>query len=102
MKSILTGVAAALSLLAGAAQAQQGVSKDEILVGTIQDLSGPVAGFGKAVRQGMLLRIDEINEQGGINGRKLKLVAEDNGYDPKKAVLAAQKLVNQDKVFIVA
>ena len=102
MKSILTGVAAALSLLAGTAQAQQGVSKDEILVGTIQDLSGPVAGFGKAVRQGMLLRIDEINEQGGVNGRKLKLVAEDNGYDPKKAVLAAQKLVNQDKVFIVA
>ena len=102
MKSILTAVAAALSLLAGAAQAQQGVSKDEILVGTIQDLSGPVAGFGKAVRQGMLLRIDEINEQGGLNGRKLKLVAEDNGYDPKKAVLAAQKLVNQDKVFIVA
>ena len=102
MKSILTAVAAALSLLAGAAQAQQGVSKDEILVGTIQDLSGPVAGFGKAVRQGMLLRVEEINEQGGINGRKLKLIAEDNGYDPKKAVLAAQKLVNQDKVFIVA
>jgi branched-chain amino acid transport system substrate-binding protein len=102
MKSILTAVAAALSLLAGGAHAQQGVSKDEILVGTIQDLSGPVAGFGKAVRQGMLLRIDEINEQGGINGRKLKLVSEDNGYDPKKAVLAAQKLVNQDKVFIVA
>ena len=102
MKSILTAAAAALSLLAGAAHAQQGVSKDEILVGTIQDLSGPVAGFGKAVRQGMLLRVDEINEQGGINGRKLKLIAEDNGYDPKKAVLAAQKLVNQDKVFIVA
>jgi branched-chain amino acid transport system substrate-binding protein len=54
------------------------------------------------VRQGMLLRIDEINEQGGIHGRKIRLVAEDNGYDPKKSVLAAQKLVNQDKVFIIA
>jgi branched-chain amino acid transport system substrate-binding protein len=51
----------------------------------------------------MQLRIDELNEQqGSIHGRKLKLVAEDDGYDPKKAVLAAQKLVNQDKVFIVA
>ena len=48
------------------------------------------------------LRIDEINEQGGIHGRKIKLIAEDNGYDPKKAVLAAQKLVNQDKVFLIA
>ena len=102
MKPLLTAIAAALSLLAGAAQAQQGVSKDEILVGTIQDLSGPLAGYGKAVRNGMLLRIDEINEQGGIGGRKIKLIAEDNGYDPKRSVLAAQKLVNQDKVFIVA
>jgi branched-chain amino acid transport system substrate-binding protein len=48
------------------------------------------------------LRVDEINEQGGINGRKLKLIVEDSGYDPKKAVLAAQKLVNQDKIFIMA
>ena len=99
---IYTAMAAALGLMAGAAQAQQGVSKDEILVGTIQDLSGPLAGYGKAVRNGMLLRIDELNEQGGIGGRKLKLIAEDNGYDPKRSVLAAQKLVNQDKVFIVA
>jgi branched-chain amino acid transport system substrate-binding protein len=49
----------------------------------------------------MLLRVDEINEQGGINGRKLRLMVEDSAYDPKKAVLAAQKLVNQDKIFIM-
>jgi branched-chain amino acid transport system substrate-binding protein len=81
---------------------QQGVAKDQIVVGTIQDLSGPLAGYGKQARNGMLLRIEEMNEQqGSIHGRKIKLIAEDNGYDPKKAVLAAQKLVNQDKVFIV-
>jgi branched-chain amino acid transport system substrate-binding protein len=50
----------------------------------------------------MLLRIDEVNEQGGVHGRKLKLQTEDDGYDPKKSVLAAQKLVNQDKIFIMA
>ena len=95
-------VAAALAFAAAAAQAQsQGVSKSEILIGSIQDLSGPIAGFGKQVRNGMLLRVDEINEQGGINGRKLRLLVEDSGYDPKKAVLAAQKLVNQDKIFIM-
>ncbi|WP_213952757.1 MULTISPECIES: ABC transporter substrate-binding protein [unclassified Variovorax] len=96
-------LAASLALGAGSALAQsQGVSKDEILIGTIQDLSGPLAAFGKQSRNGMQLRVDEINEQGGVNGRKLKLLVEDSGYDPKKAVLAAQKLVNQEKIFIMA
>ena len=92
---------APLVLAATLAQAQQGVSKTEITLGSIQDLSGPLAGFGKQDRLGMMLRVDEINEQGGINGRKLKLIVEDSGYDPKKAVLAAQKLVNQDKIFMM-
>ncbi len=92
---------ATLALAATAASAQQGVSKDEILLGSIQDLSGPIAGFGKQARLGMLLAVDEINEQGGINGRKVKILVEDSAYDPKKAVLAAQKLVNQDKIFMM-
>jgi branched-chain amino acid transport system substrate-binding protein len=100
MKRVIPLVAASLAMAAGAAQAQsQGVSKTELVVGSIQDLSGPIAGFGKQIRLGMMLRVDEINEQGGINGRKLKLLIEDSAYDPKKAVLAAQKLVNQDKIF---
>jgi branched-chain amino acid transport system substrate-binding protein len=95
--------AGALALAASAAvQAQQqGVSKNEIVLGSIQDLSGPIAGFGKQVRLGMMLRVDEINEQGGINGRQIKLIVEDSAYDPRKAVLAAQKLVNQDKIFMM-
>ncbi|HWP13535.1 MAG TPA: ABC transporter substrate-binding protein, partial [Ramlibacter sp.] len=105
MKLKKATVLAAVALAAGLAAAQnanQGVSKSEITLGSIQDLSGPIAGFGKQVRLGMMLRVDEINEQGGINGRKLKLLVEDSAYDPKKAVLAAQKLVNQDKIFIMA
>lgn len=101
MKHIFTALALAGVATLAAAQSQ-GVTKDEILIGTIQDLSGPLAGYGKAVRQGMQLRVDELNEQGGIHGRKLKLLVEDSGYDPKRAVLAAQKLVNQDKIFIMA
>jgi branched-chain amino acid transport system substrate-binding protein len=92
---------ATLALSATLASAQQGVSPTEILLGSIQDLSGPLAGFGKQDRLGMMLAVDEINEQGGINGRKLKLIVEDSGYDPKKAALAAQKLVNQDKIFMM-
>ncbi len=94
---------AALALASTGALAQtQGVSKDEIVIGTIQDLSGPIAAFGKSARNGMQLRADEANEQGGIHGRKIKFIAEDSGYDPKKAVLAAQKLAQRDKIFVTA
>ena len=98
-KYALAALACTLAAASPALAQSQGVSKDQISLGSIQDLSGPLAGFGKQVRLGMMLRVDEINEQGGINGRKLSLKVEDSGYDPKRAVLAAQKLVNQDKIF---
>lgn len=97
-KSIVTAAVIALST-APAAFATQGVSKTEIVIGTAQDLSGPIVPFSKQAVNGMRMRVDEINEQGGINGRKLRLVVEDHGYDPKKAVLAAQKMVQRDKIF---
>jgi len=85
---------------AGTAFAQtQGVSKSEIVIGSMQDLSGPLVGFSKPLVNGMNMRVEEINAGGGINGRKLKLVVEDHGYDPKKAVLASQKLVQKDRIF---
>lgn len=101
MKYKLTAGAIALSaLLAGTAGAQtQGVSKTEVVIGSIQDLSGPIAALGKSTRNGAQLYADEINEQGGVNGRKIRLIVEDNAYDPKKSVLATQKLVQQDKIF---
>ncbi|OYT91301.1 MAG: ABC transporter substrate-binding protein [Burkholderiales bacterium PBB3] len=103
LKTLLTqATVAAMAMTAMLASAQQqGVSKDEVVIGTIQDLSGPIAGFGKQIRSGMQLAVDELNEQNGINGRKVKLIVEDSAYDPKKAVLAAQKLVNQDKIFMM-
>ena len=95
-------VAAAFALAAPLALAQvQGVSKNEIVLGTAQDLSGPVVPFSKPAVNGMRMRIDEINDAGGIHGRKIKLVVEDHGYDPKKAALAAQKLIQKDKIFAV-
>jgi branched-chain amino acid transport system substrate-binding protein len=90
--------AAALAPLAAGAQTQ-GVSKVEIAVGSIQDLSGPIAAIGTHFRNGLQMRFDEANARGGIHGRKVVLIVEDSGYDPKKAVLAAQKLIQRDKVF---
>jgi branched-chain amino acid transport system substrate-binding protein len=103
VKRILIAALAAAGLGTGPVLAQTpGVSKNEIVLGSIQDLSGPIAGYGKALRNGLQFRVDAINAAGGIHGRKIKLVVEDSGYDPRKAVLAAQKLVQKDKVFAVA
>ena len=101
-REFLTSAAAASAVLAlrpGLAEATQGVSKNEIVLGSIQDLSGPIVALGKNVQNGMILRTEQINAAGGINGRKIKLVIEDSGYDPKKGVLAAQKLLSNDKAF---
>lgn len=88
--------------LAAAAQAEtQGVSEDEIVVGTHTALSGPVAGWGIDATDGIRMRFDEVNEAGGIYGRKIKYIAEDSQYQVPIAVQKANKLVNRDKVFFL-
>jgi branched-chain amino acid transport system substrate-binding protein len=95
---------AALAVTAGPALAQtkvtnQGISEKEIIIGTHQDLSGPIKVWGVPVLNGMKLAVDEINAKGGVQGRLLKLIAEDSAYEPRKAVLATQKMVERDKIF---
>ncbi|UPJ63166.1 ABC transporter substrate-binding protein [Bradyrhizobium sp. 191] len=94
--------AVALTCLPAAAQTKvtnDGISATEIVIGTHQDLSGPIKGWGVPVSNGMKMAVEEVNAAGGINGRKIRLVVEDSGYDPKKAVLASQKLIERDKIF---
>ncbi|WP_439572022.1 ABC transporter substrate-binding protein [Phreatobacter sp.] len=94
------GLALATGLVAGPALAQtQGVSDNQIVIGSIQDLSGPVAAYGKQTRNGLQMYFDELNARGGIHGRQVRLIVEDNAYDPRKALLGAQKLVNSDRIF---
>lgn len=97
----LMALMALLATATGAGAQAQGVTKTEVVIGTLSDLSGPLAPYGKGLRDGAMLRFDEVNEQGGVHGRKLRLLIEDTGYDPKRAVLAAQKLVVQDKIFLM-
>ena len=81
--------------------ADQGVSKNEIRIGMHTDISGPVSSFGKYSVEGVKMRMDEINENGGIHGRKLVLFAEDHQYQVPRAVQAANKLINKDKIFLM-
>ena len=90
---------AALMLAPGVARATQGVSKNEIVLGSLLDLSGPVVSLGKGMQNGMLMRTEEINAAGGVHGRKLRLMIEDTTYDPKKGILGAQKLLTRDNIF---
>ena len=76
-----------------------GVTENEILIGNIQDLSGPIKELGLVIPAGTNMYLDYINAQGGIHGRQIKMVVEDHGYNPMKAVVAAKKLIEKDQVF---
>ena len=93
-------IAAAAASLATAASAQtRGVTATEVTFGMHTDLSGVAATYGVSSSNGVKMRFDEINDGGGINGRKLKVIIEDTAYQVPKAVQACNKLINRDKVF---
>jgi len=107
-----TSISAALSLAfmlacTASADAQQpvaaaqGVLAREVIVGTHVDLSGPLAPWGIAVKNGLTLAIDEANRAGGVNGRTIRLVVKDDAYDPAQAASAVRELVSQDRVFAI-
>ncbi|MDZ7861766.1 ABC transporter substrate-binding protein [Acidovorax sp.] len=86
--------------LAGTAWAQDsaGVSDSEILIGQSCQLSGPLAALTSEVRQGASLYFDHVNASGGVRGRKIRVLAIDDAYDPKKAAENTKKLIDEDKV----
>ncbi len=89
----------AISLLPLVAHAQNGVSADKVILGQAAALDGPAAALGQGMREGMLAAFDEVNQAGGVKGRKIELVSVDDGYEPTKSIDAAKKLIEQDKVF---
>ncbi len=79
--------------------AEVGITKNEIKIGSIMDQSGPVAFIGKGIADGVRLYIKYINDKGGVHGRRLKFILEDDGYQAPRAVQACRKLIVRDKVF---
>ena len=79
-----------------------GAKTEEFLkIGSIQDMSGTTSVFGNAITRGAELAIEKINAQGGVNGKKLKLITLDTKGDPKEAINAYNRLVDQEKVVAV-
>ena len=81
------------------APAVRGVTDTEIILGMHTDLSGSIAILGVDGANGTRMRFEEANEAGGIHGRKIRLIVEDSQYQVPKAIQAANKLINRDKIF---
>jgi len=88
-----------LALFAAAPASSQ--QADPIKIGVIQPLSGPVAASGNYIRMGAEIARDWINGRGGVLGRQIQLLIEDNKSDPKEAATAAEKLIVRDKVPVI-
>jgi branched-chain amino acid transport system substrate-binding protein len=88
------------SSVANAADPVRGVTDTEIVIGTITDLSGVTAVQGVNNSDAIRMAFDEANEKGGVNGRKIKYIVEDNQYQVPRAVQAMNKLLNNDNVFL--
>jgi serine/threonine protein kinase/ABC-type branched-subunit amino acid transport system substrate-binding protein len=80
---------------------QPGVTEDEILLGVSAPFSGPARELGRAVEVGMRTYFDHVNDQGGIAGRKIKLVALDDCYQPERALANTKELLDQRRVFAI-
>jgi branched-chain amino acid transport system substrate-binding protein len=76
-----------------------GVDNDAIVFGEPAPFSGPAAELGLKMRIGILAAFAEVNRRGGVNGRQLKLVSYDDGYDPEQSIEATRRLIDEDKVF---
>src|SRR5271155_4673342 len=103
-RTFLQSGAAAAALAAGASSARAdnapGVTDTEIKIGNIMPYSGPASAYGTIGRTEAAY-FKMINEQGGINGRKINFISLDDGYSPPKTVEMARRLVEQEEVLLV-
>jgi len=97
----LRAVAVFCSLITApyAAIAEVGVTDTTITIGQSAAFSGPAAQLGEAIRDGAQVYFDQVNSQGGVHGRKIKLISLDDGAEPYPAICNTRKLIDEHKVF---
>ena len=98
--SIAAAIAFTFAACSGGGTSGQGAS-EEILVGEFSSLTGGTATFGQSTHNGITLAFDEINASGGVLGKKLKVLVEDDQSKPEEAATAVQKLISQNRVVAV-
>jgi branched-chain amino acid transport system substrate-binding protein len=85
--------------LATGARAETGVTDRQVLVGQFAAFTGPAAQLGERLKVGIEAYFKLVNGQGGVQGRQLRLVGRDDGYEPERAKTAVKALIEEDKVF---
>ncbi|MFV0370945.1 MAG: ABC transporter substrate-binding protein [Azonexus sp.] len=92
-------IAASLLALSSVCAAEPGVSENTITLGMSAPLSGPNGAYGMEMQQTIQAYFSQINKAGGVNGRKLELVALDDGYETERAVANTQNLIKDKQAF---
>jgi branched-chain amino acid transport system substrate-binding protein len=83
------------------AQTVRGVTDTEIVIGTYTDLSGVTVAWGVNNSNAIRMAFDEVNAKGGIHGRRIRYIVEDNQYQVPRSIQASNKLINRDNVFLM-
>ncbi|MBW3011342.1 ABC transporter substrate-binding protein, partial [Candidatus Woesearchaeota archaeon] len=98
-KLIIVCLMIALVLIAGCGpMTGSSVKEDSVKIGAVLPLTGDAASYGEAARNAMTLAADEINAKGGVRGKKIKLIFEDNMLDASTSLTAVNKLIEIDQV----
>ncbi len=101
MRFGLLALAAMLAATPSPAAEIPGVTSDEILVGSVGPMTGPVYVYGLMSMNGMDVVFDKVNKEGGIHGRKIRMVREDDRCNPEGAISAVRRLIYDHKVFAI-
>lgn len=81
--------------------AEDGVNDGEIVLGQTCALTGPAQALGQGMRDGISAFFLKLNAEGGVGGRKIRLISTDDGYEPDQAIKNTRALISEDKVFIL-
>ncbi len=96
--ALATALVLTMSLGHAGAEDAPGVSKDTVKIGSWMSLTGPVAVYGVPLEAGAKAYFDTVNAAGGVNGRKIDWIVEDNAYNPQQTVAIARKLITRDNI----
>ena len=98
----LAGIAAVTIGFSALAQKKydSGATDTEIKIGDTKPYSGPASAYG-TIGKAIAAYFDKVNAEGGVNGRKIKYISLDDGYNPAKTVEQVRKLIESDEVFLI-
>lgn len=94
--AIILSIVCFVFLLTTIVKAEPGVSDKEIVVGQVAALDGPAKGLGIGMKAGLDAAFGAINDQGGVNGKKIRLISYDDGYEPEKCIEQTRKIVGEN------